>query len=138
MTEISHEIRDTPVESSPVASLTPPKKRRNHRKAKKPFDGRFVLGRRVHALVDVFTARLGADADDPIMAAAIRRCAETVALSEDLRARMLRGEDVSPDDVLRTTRAADALTRRLHLDRAKPSSAPTLSSYLSQRNGSTP
>ena len=48
---------------------------------------------------------------------AIWRCAETVALSEELRARMFRGEDVSPDDVLRTTRAADALTRWLHLDR---------------------
>jgi len=137
MTEASHEIRDTPAESSPGASLKPPKRRRNHRKAKKPFDGRFVLGRRVHALVEMFSERLSPDADDPIMAAAIRRAAETTALSEDLRARMLRGEDVSPDDVLRTTRAADALTRRLQLDRRKPASAPSLSSYLAARNEGT-
>ena len=82
----------------------------------------------------VFTARLGDDAADPIMATAIKRCAETVALSEDLRARMLRGEDVSPDDVLRTTRAADALTRRLHLYRRQPKATMGLSD-LAQRGG---
>jgi hypothetical protein len=108
---------DTPVESTAVASQTPAPKRRNHRKARKPFDGRYAIGRRVKELVDVFRTRIGPDADDPVTSTAIRRCAETVALSEDLRARMLRGEAVSPDDVLRTTRAADALTRRLHLDR---------------------
>lgn len=107
---------------------------RNGKRARKPFDGRFLIGKRVRELEGVFRARLGPDADDPILSTAIRRCAETVALSEDLRARMLRGEDVSPDDVLRTTRAADALTRRLHLDRNSTKQAtPTLSSYLAQR-----
>jgi hypothetical protein len=139
MSDAKHDIMDTPAESSTVASLTPPKKRRNHRKAKKPFDGRFVLGRRVHALVEMFSERLGPDADDPIMGAAIRRAAEITALSERLRGRMLRGDpDVSADDALRTTRAADALTRRLHLDRRKPTSTPSLSSYLAARNGDTP
>jgi hypothetical protein len=122
-------------DSSPVASRTPARKRRSHRKARKPYDGRFVLGRRVHELVDVFRARIGPDADDPVMSTAIRRCAETVALSEDLRARMLRGEAVSADDVLRTTRAADALTRRLHLDRRNTKQAPTLAAYLAARGG---
>ena len=75
---------DTPVESSTVASQTPAKKRRNHRKAKKPFDGRYVLGRRVHELMDAFRARVP-DAADPVTSAAIRRCAETVALSEHMR-----------------------------------------------------
>jgi hypothetical protein len=122
---------DTPVESTAVASRTPASKRRNHRKARKPFDGRYVIGRRVRELVGVFRARIGPDADDPVTSTAIRRCAETVALSEDLRARMLRGEAVSPDDVLRTTRAADALTRRLHLDRhkARPTT-PSLTQLL--------
>ena len=124
---------DMPADCNSVASPTPPKKRRNHRKAKKPFDGRYLLGRRVHALVDVFSARIGPDATDPITATAIRRAAETVALSEDLRARMLRGEDVSPDDVLRTTRAADALTRRLHLDRRQPKTMG-LTEYLAARS----
>jgi hypothetical protein len=85
--------------------------------------------------VDVFRSRIGPDAYDPVMAAAIARAAETVALSENLRARMLRGEAVSPDDVLRTTRAADALTRRLHLDRHNVAQRPpTLSEYLAVRD----
>jgi hypothetical protein len=108
---------------------------RNGKRARKPFDGRLIIARRVRQLVAVFAARIGPDADDPIMATAIKRCAETVALSEDLRARMLRGEEkVSPDDVLRTTRAADALTRRLHLDRRKPAQA-SLADYLRGQGG---
>jgi hypothetical protein len=104
---------------------------RHRRRARKQFDGRLVIGRRVKELTAVFRQRLGADADDPITAAAVRRAAETVALSEHLRARMLRGENVSPDDVLRTTRAADALTRRLHLDRHKqPPPQVNLAQYL--------
>jgi hypothetical protein len=117
-------------ESSTVTAQTPVRKRRSHRKAPKPFDGRRAIGRRVRQLVDVFRTRIGPDADDPVTSTAIRRCAETVALSEDLRARMLRGEAVSADDVLRTTRAADALTRRLHLDRHKAQPTPTLADYL--------
>lgn len=122
-----------PVECAAVTNDAPALKRRNHRKARKPFDRRYALGRRVKALVAMFRERLGPDADDPLTSTAINRCAETVALSEHLRARMLRGDDVSPDDVLRTTRAADALTRRLQLDRhkARPR-APTLSDYLRQ------
>ena len=106
---------------------------RNGRRARKPFDGRYAIGRRVNELVDVFRTRIGPDADDPVTSTAIRRCAETVALSEDLRARMLRGEAVSPDDVLRATRAADALTRRLHLDRRNATQQPSLAEYLHSR-----
>jgi hypothetical protein len=124
-----------PAESVAVASELTEWKRRNHRKARKPFDGRYVIGKRVKQLTAVFRERLGADAHDPITDAAIRRCAETVALSEDLRARMLRGEDVSPDDVLRTTRAADALTRRLHLDRHKRPEGPSLDDLMGTREG---
>jgi hypothetical protein len=95
-----------------------------------------VLGRRVKRLVDVFRIRIGPGADDPVTDAAICRAAETVALSEDLRARMLRGEGVSPDDVLRTTRAADALTRRLHLDRRSTTQQqPSLAQYLALKRG---
>ena len=127
---------DTPVESDAVARQTPPPKRRNHRRARKPFDGRFFIGKRVKTLVDVFRARIGPDADDPVTATAIRRAAETTALSEDLRARMLRGEAVSADDVLRASRTADLLTRRLHLDRRNTTQTPTLSTFLAR--GSTP
>lgn len=123
-----------PIDSTAVASQTPAPKRRNHRKAPKPYDGRYAIGRRVRELVDVFRTRVGPDADDPIAATEIRRAAETVALSEDLRARMLRGENISADDVLRASRTADLLTRRLHLDRRNATQpTPTLSAYLAQR-----
>ena len=127
---------ETPVESDTVARSTPAPKRRNQRRARKPFDGRFAIGRRVRQLVGLFSERVGPDADDPVMATAIRRCAETVALSEDLRARMLRGESISPDDVLRSSRTADLMTRRLRLDdRRNAKRQPGLSEYLAQRGG---
>src|SRR5262249_47996023 len=85
-------VADMPAETVAFASPTSAPKRRNHRRARKPFDGRNVLGRRVRELTSIFKARLGEVASDPVTAAAIRRAAETVALSEDLRARMLRGE----------------------------------------------
>jgi hypothetical protein len=119
-----------------VGGSRPARYGRHGRRAKQPYDGRYILGRRAKELVAIFRERIGPDvADDPVMSTAIRRCAETVALSEDLRARMLRGEAVSPDDVLRTTRAADALTRRLHLDRHNVAQRPpTLSEYLAVRD----
>jgi hypothetical protein len=120
-----------PADTGTVTSAAPAAPRPNKRRAKQPFDKRYVLGRRVKELTAHFCERIGPDADDPILSTAIRRAAETVALSESLRARALRGEDVSPDDVLRTTRAADALTRRLALDRHKTQpQGPTLSDYL--------
>jgi hypothetical protein len=127
---------EVPAESAGVArvkSAKPKVGKPNKRRARKPFDGRYVIGKRVRQLVDVFAARIP-DADDPVMSTAIRRCAETVALSEDMRARMLRGESVSPDDVLRTTRAADALTRRLHLDRRNTKQQPSLADLLRARD----
>ena len=69
-----------------------------------------------------------------MVSTAIRRAAETTALSEDLRARALRGESVSPDDVLRSSRTADLMTRRLHLDRRKPVTMG-LTEYLAARGG---
>src|SRR5437899_1979727 len=110
-----------PAESVAVTSEIPAKPKPNKRRARVQIDKRYALGRRVKTLVAIFRARLGPDADDPVLDAAIRRAAETVALSEHLRARMLRGEpNVSADDVLRLSRTADLLTRRLQLDRHKP------------------
>lgn len=123
---------ETPARSAAVTGGKPARPKPNKRRARVLIDKRYALGRRVKELTATFRARIGPDADDPITDAAIRRAAETVALSEDLRARMLRGEpNVSPDDVLRTTRAADTLTRRLQLDRHKPQpSTPSLAAYL--------
>jgi hypothetical protein len=104
------------------------RRKRNHRRARKRVDGRTALGLRVKALVACFSDRLP-DADDVMVRTAVQRAAEMVALSEDLRGRMLRGELVSADDVLRLTRTADLMVRRLHLDR-KPPASNMLFEYL--------
>jgi hypothetical protein len=115
-----------------LAAVMPPKRRRRRGpKPRQPFDKRTLLGRRVVELVDTFRVRLGVEADDPLVAAAIRRAAETVALAEKWRARMLRGERVSTETVLRLTRTADLLTRKLGLDKPRPQPAgPSLADYL--------
>src|SRR5215472_9009361 len=129
--EVTPRRRDQRI--SVIAAKSAAKRRRRHRDHPlEPFDKRTVIGKRVKQLTTVFRERLGADADDPITAAAIRRAAETTALSEDLRARMLRGEPVvSIDHMTRLSRTADLLTRRLHLDRYKVQQPrETLAQYL--------
>jgi hypothetical protein len=79
-----------PAEMATVAGNAPAK-RRNKGHARVQIDKRHALGRRVKELAEAFTARLGPDANEMVLATAIRRCAETVALSEHLRARLLRG-----------------------------------------------
>jgi len=126
-------------ESAVVTRAVAARPTRNGRRARVLIDKRYAIGRRIKALVSVFRARIGPDADDPITATAVARAAETIALSASLRARMLRGEAVSADDVLRLTRTADALTRRLCLDHHNATQKPlSLSDYLAARGGSTP
>jgi hypothetical protein len=88
------------------------------------FDRRTKVGRRVVALMAVFRSKLNGDADDPIVAAAVRRAAEVTVLSEELRAKMLRGERVNTETVLRLTRTADMEVRRLGLGKAKAEAEP--------------
>jgi hypothetical protein len=59
------------------------------------------------------------------LATAIISAAELVAIAEHERTRMLRGENVDPDNVIRMQRLADLAVRRLHLDQryAAPQSA---------------
>jgi hypothetical protein len=92
------------------------------------------LGRRVVELVATFSRRLGEDASDPILQVQVERAARLVAFSEQLSARALRADPcVSPDDVIRASRAADHAMRRLQLDRHKTQpQTPTLSDYLRQ------
>jgi hypothetical protein len=117
-------------------AVSPPRRRkRGPKPPRHVFDRRTRVGRRAVELAKAFCQTLGVDASDLALAAAIRRAAEVTALAEHLRARALRGEDVSPDDVLRMSRTSDALIRRLHLDRHR-SPAPaqqSLQQYL--RNG---
>jgi hypothetical protein len=68
-------------ESTEVGRTVVVRQSRHGRRAKVTVDKRFIIGKRVAQLVDVFRTRIGSDADDPVTATAIRRCAETVALS---------------------------------------------------------
>jgi hypothetical protein len=120
-----------PADNAAIASGTPAPKRRNHRRARTRFDARYVLGRRVKLLMGFFCERLGPASADPVTFAAIMRCAEVTALAEHHRAKMLRGERVSTETVLRLSRTADLLTRKLGLDHRKPQPAgPTLADLL--------
>jgi hypothetical protein len=113
-----------------VTGQLPVRRNPNKSRARVRLDRRFAAGRRVKELVGVFRQRLGADADDPLLAANVERAAELVALSELLRAKALSGQ-APADDVVRTTRLADQAVRRLQLERrvAKPA-GPTLMDIL--------
>jgi hypothetical protein len=128
-----------PAESGNGASYAPAAKRRNHRKARRPFDGRYIIGRRVKELTATFRARLSLDgADpDPLLLTATERAAQLQALAEQAAARALRADPkVAYDDVVRLSRLADHAVRRLHLDRPKQTT-PSLANYLAAR-GSAP
>ncbi len=114
------------------AAMPPVRRRRRGPKPRQPFDKRTLLGRRVVELIATFCARLGEDAGDPVLQVQIERAARLVAFSEQLSARALRADPaVSPDDVIRASRAADHAMRRLQLDRYKAQlTTPTLAQYL--------
>jgi hypothetical protein len=117
-------------ESQPVVAVVPKKRRRKPwRKPPPPYDRRTYAGKRVVELVHAFRQRLGADAD-LVLGAAIERAARLTVFSEELSAKALRGENISPDDVIRASRAADHAVRRLQLDRKAQPTTPTLSDYL--------
>jgi hypothetical protein len=82
-----------------------------------PVDHRTRVGRRVLALRRIFRQRLGSDVEDPVLASAVDRTAQLVALAESLSARSIRGEAIAADDVVRMHRLADLHLRRLKLDR---------------------
>ena len=108
-------VRDATADTRPERQGPRPKKRR-----RRVPDGRFWVVRRTKQLIELYTAQLGEAAADPIVAAQIRRASEVVALADDLRNRRMCGDNsVTPDDIVRTSRLGDLLTRRLHLDRHK-------------------
>jgi hypothetical protein len=123
------------VESPAISGEVTGRKRRGSDYVPVRLDRRLAIGRRVKELVAIFRQRLGADADDLVMQTAILRCAETIALSEQVRAQALRGvPGASVDDALRLSRSAEAMTKRLCLDRHKqPAATPSLQQYLGRR-----
>jgi hypothetical protein len=103
------------------------------------LDKRFAIAKRVVELEAILRARIGVDANDVVTAAAITRCAETIALSELIRARVLRGDPTaSVDDALRLSRSAEAMTRRL-IDRHKAvPPSQSLAQYLGSQGNDNP
>jgi len=136
MSDTLDDSRSTPAKIVASIDVKPAKAKPNKRRRRRPFDRRYGPGRRVLQLEAMFKARLGAAADDPVTATAIARAAETVALSEHLRARMLRGEAVSADDTLRATRTAELLTRRLlaRVERQPLDHGPSLADIMREGN----
>ena len=124
-----------PAKSVAIASEMP-HIRRNHRRAKRPFDGRTAQGKRVAELVEAFSAKLGASAGDVVVSAAISKDARLCALSEDAQAKALMADPrITIDEVVRLARAADLAVRRLHLDRLKQTEGPTLAEVLREHAG---
>jgi len=97
-----------PTQVLATIEVRPTKPKKNKRRAKRPFDKRYLPGRKVKAFEAMFRERLGAAASDPVTSAAISRAAELAALAEVARARALMADPgVSLDDVVRLSRAAD-------------------------------
>jgi hypothetical protein len=108
---------------------------RNGKRAPKPIDRRFVLGKRIAQLSAIFAERAGLDANDPdpVLSAAVEKAARLTGLAEDAAARAARNDPrITLDDLVRLQRLADLCVRRLRLDR-QSSSAPSLTSYLAAR-----
>jgi hypothetical protein len=118
-----------PVQLATVTAPSP-KPKRNHRKAKRPFDMRTAQGQRVKALTAAFTAKLGDAASDAVVTANIRKAAELTVLAEEASAKALSGKPIDMDIVVRLARASDLAVKRLHL-REKPKPAgPSLQDVL--------
>jgi hypothetical protein len=80
------------------------------------IDGRRRKARRVNELMRQYTERLGDHAVEPDR---VRRCAELVAIAEDLRAAKLRGEAVDAGELYKAEGYADRALRALGLDKPR-------------------
>ena len=131
MSETTHDSMGAPGESASVASQKPVPKKRNHRRAHKAYDARFIVGRRTKELTLIFRERLNVGADpDPIQLSAIERAAQLQALAEQASARALRADPrIGLDDLVRLQRLADLAVRRLRLDQ-RSAKQPSLANVL--------
>jgi hypothetical protein len=104
--------------SAAMQDTFPAKLRRPKRRLPRfQYDRRSRIGRRTKALARIYSEKLGPAASDPLMQAQIQRTASLVALSEQVTAKAIAGEDVPPDDIVRLNRLCDLNLRRLRLDR---------------------
>jgi hypothetical protein len=106
--------------------------RRRYRPAR--VDGRTRTAKRARTMFAYFRELLSNRGVDVELEAAIARAAELLALAEQLRADMLRGKLISPDDLVRVERLADTSVRRLHLPPRAATPAPlSLTDYLARK-----
>jgi hypothetical protein len=104
------------------------------------LDGRSRIMKRAAQLAAHYMTLLteaGRETTSVSLAMAIMSTAELVAISEDMRTRLLRAEaGVKADDLVRMQRLADASVRSLALPDGGPQPAtPSLEQYLAAKNG---
>lgn len=78
------------------------------------LDGRTAAARRVKEVADGFARALGGVLD-PMKRDAVQRAAELQVTAETLRTRSLRGEAVSPGDLIKAENLADRARRSLRI-----------------------
>jgi hypothetical protein len=98
------------------------------------IDRRTKAARRAEELADMYRAKLGAAADDPMMAHNIAKASRLLALAEAEQAKALNSDlDADLDLLVKLNRLADAAVRRLKLDERKQPAGPSLMQYLAER-----
>jgi len=95
------------------------------------IDGRTRSGRRARELARQFEAAIGGDVTDN-QRLAIGRAATLTAIAEDRRMRVLAGEPVLLDDLVRVERLAMQATRNLGLDKRREPAEPSLAQVLAE------
>jgi hypothetical protein len=105
-------------------------------KARSPrYDGRSIEAGRIKTLAASFRAALG-NTTDPITSTAIMRAAELVMLAEVYRAKAIKGELISVEDVVRIEKLAESAVRRLGIKARAPIEAtPSLADIVAEING---
>jgi hypothetical protein len=124
-----------PRKSGTTTAASPHRKYRPHRERRR-YSGNSSEWHRIKALTAAFRAALGAAAEDPIVSIAIMRAAELTMLAEGHRAKAIRGEPITVDELLRIEAAADRAVRRLGIRPvAQRDTRPSLHQYLADRYG---
>lgn len=98
------------------------------------LDRRTKEWRRRAELIATFTAALGGQAAlSPILAEKVSTAAELAVAAEMTRSRFMRGDAVSPDDVVRTANQAQRAERALGIDARAAKPKPSLDDYLASK-----
>lgn len=104
------------------------------------IDGRSERARRYRDLAMAFSDELGGEAAmSEADKAAVRLAAGLTVLSEDMAARIVRGETVDQEQVVRIGNSVSRALATLRRQRAKraPAAGPDLATYLAERAGAS-